>query len=82
MRNGRDVHQAVSKRDLALRPVDPDTVPRGVAALLEDSAAPADRFLRLVAHSTPALEAAAAQLRAAARMRLSPGLRHAIALRK
>lgn len=64
-----------------LGPVDPREVSSEVAALLEGIPAAEGRFLRLVAHSTPALQSAAAQLRAAAGMRLAPRLRHAIALR-
>ncbi|MHC4134054.1 MAG: carboxymuconolactone decarboxylase family protein [Planctomycetota bacterium] len=70
-----------SEREVVLRPVDPDDLSREVAAVLEGAAAPEGHFLRLVAHSTPAVTAMVAQFRAAAGMRLTPRLRHAIALR-
>ncbi|MHC4974479.1 MAG: carboxymuconolactone decarboxylase family protein [Planctomycetota bacterium] len=75
------MHQLAGNGDAALRPVQRDRVSRAVAALLEGSAAPDARLFRLVAHSAPAVKALATQIRAAARMRLSPRLRHAIALR-
>lgn len=75
------MHLRQVRRGSILRPVDPRLVSRDVAALLEDLPAEVGRFLRLVAHSAPALRSAAAQLRAAEGMGLAPRLRHAIALR-
>jgi alkylhydroperoxidase family enzyme len=75
------VQKEESQGRAALRPVESGGAKAEAAALLGGRAASGHRLFRLAAHSTPALEALAAQVRAAADMRLAPRIRHAIALR-